>query len=149
MGIAAAMLRHSFIKWKQMAIKEIYAYIFYKLYKFSEAAPSKWWSDWKATIAMLALELWVTISLFIYLDVNTNNGLPSDGIIVLVGGSIIGALVLIKYLVFYRHDRWKFYVAEFDKLPKRQNRIGSVLVCLLVVLVISNLIYSFYLLSQS
>jgi O-antigen/teichoic acid export membrane protein len=132
-----------------MDIKDIYPYIFYKLYKFSEAAPSKWWSDWKATVAMIALEVWVSVSFFIYIHVHANKELPSDGVMALVGGIIIGVLVLIKYLMFYRHDRWKLYVAEFDKLSKRQNRIGSIVVLLLVILVISNLMYSFYLLSQS
>lgn len=132
-----------------MIMRKIYPYIFYKLYKFSEAAPSKWWSDWKATVALLALELWFIMSVFIYYDLITNKGLPADNIVAIVGGLTIGVLVLIKYLVFYRYDRWRTYVAEFDKWPKRKNKIGTVLVCMLVFVIISNLIFSFYLLSQT
>ena len=132
-----------------MVLKKIYPYIFYKLYKFSEGAPSKWWSDWKASISLLALELWLVISCYIYYDLLTEKGLPSDNIIILYGSIIVGLLVLIKYLMFYRHDRWKSYVAEFDKWPKGQNKIGSILVGILVIIVIVNLIFSFYLLSQS
>ena len=130
-----------------MVLKKIYTYIFYKLYKFSEAAPSKWWSDWKATIALLALELWLLISVFIYYDLITNKGLPSDNIIALVGGIIIGVLVLIKYFMFHRHNRWKSYVSEFDSWPRRENKRGSFFVSILVLLIISNLVFSFYLLS--
>lgn len=132
-----------------MTVLRIYSYIFYKLYKFSEAAPSKWWSDWKATVALLVLELWLIVSVFIYYDLTTNKGLPTDNIVILVGGLIIGVLVLIKYLVFYRNDRWRIYVAEFDKWSNRQNKVGTILVFILIFLIISNLIFSFYLLSQA
>lgn len=131
-----------------MRVKKIYPYIFYKLYRFSEAAPSKWWSEWKASIALLALELWLIVSVFVYYDVIFKKGLPDDTIIVLVGGIIIAILAWIKYYLFYRNDRWRAYVKDFDQLPQRQNIIGTVLVCILILLIISNLIFSFYLMSQ-
>lgn len=132
-----------------MTVRKLYSYIFYKLYKFSEAAPSKWWSDWKATIALLTLELWLVISAFVYYAIVAQKGLPGDDTIVLAGSAVIGILVLIKYLIFYRHDRWRTYVSEFDKWSKKQNKTGTILVCLLVFFIIGNLIFSFYLLSQN
>ena len=136
------------INHSKMNIKKIYSYIFYKLYKFSEAAPSKWWSDWKALIALEALEVWLIISIFIYYDVITKKELPDDKTIVLVGVFIIIILSLIKYFVFYHKDQWKIYVKEYDKLSKRQNKIGSALVIILIILILCNLIFSFFLMSQ-
>lgn len=45
-------------------------------------------------------------------------------------------------------DIWKEYVIEFDQLSKKKNRIGGWIVFGVVLLVVMNLIFSFYLMSQ-
>ncbi len=41
-----------------------YYYLFYKIYKFYEKAPARFWSDWKASISITALEIWLLFLLF-------------------------------------------------------------------------------------
>ena len=47
-------------------MKKAYYYLFYKLYRFSEASPSRWLSDWKASLAIDVLILFVFSSMLNY-----------------------------------------------------------------------------------
>lgn len=39
---------------------KVYQYLFYKLYRFYETSTySRWWSEWKAYVSMLALSIWL------------------------------------------------------------------------------------------
>lgn len=113
----------------------------------SEAAPLRWLSNWKAGLCIIALELFLIASLFIYYKVFFNK-------YVHLGESnwdvIISVLVVVipNYFAFVHTDIWKDYVKEFDQLPKRRNRIGSWIVFGIVLFVIANLIFSFYLMSK-
>jgi uncharacterized protein YjeT (DUF2065 family) len=128
-------------------IKRAYYYLFYKFYKMSEAAPSKWWSEWKASLALDTLIAFFVFSLITYFEILINPNID-------IGGSkktiiAMGIMILIpNYFIFHHRDQWKEIVAEFDQLPKRTNRIGSWIVFGIVLLVIGNLIFSFYLMSQ-
>jgi hypothetical protein len=113
----------------------------------SEAAPSRWLSDWKAGIVIIALETWLLLSLIIYYNVFIDryfNLTATSPVIIL--SSI--AILLGNYFAFVHTDEWKAYVKEFDALPKKKNQIGSLIVFAIVVLVIANLVFSFYLMSQ-
>jgi hypothetical protein len=128
-------------------MKQAYYYLFYKFYRMSEAAPSRWWSEWKASLALDALIGFFIFSLLIYYKVlinpYTHIGGKTETIIVM------GILILIpNYFIFHHGDYWKVIVAEFDQLPKKKNRIGSWIVFGVVLFVIANLIFSFYLMSQ-
>lgn len=128
-------------------MKRAYYYLFYKFYKMSEAAPSRWLSDWKAGIVIIALETWLLLSLIIYYNVFIDryfNLTATSPVIIL--SSI--AILLGNYFAFVHTDEWKAYVKEFDALPKKKNQIGSLIVFAIVVLVIANLVFSFYLMSQ-
>lgn len=128
-------------------MKRVYYYLFYKFYKMSEAAPSRWWSDWKASLALIVLKIWFIVSILIYYKIFLN---PNADII----GSEISwiflviIISLIDYFTFHHRDQWKEIVAMFDQLPKKQNRIGSWIVLGVVLFVIANLIFSFYLYYQ-
>ncbi|WP_343622713.1 hypothetical protein [Flavobacterium lindanitolerans] len=113
----------------------------------SEAAPSRWLSDWKAGIAIIVLEIWICVSLISYFSVITKRAteLTISSPIVFLPLIFIIAL---NYFAFVYTDIWKEYVAEFDQLPKKKNRIGSWIVFGVVLFVIANLIFSFYLMSQ-
>lgn len=128
-------------------MKRAYYYLFYKFYRMSEAAPSRWWSEWKASLALDTLIFFFIFSLLIYYAVfinpHTNIGGEIETIVVL------GILILVpNYFVFHHRDQWKDIVAEFDKLPKRTNSIGSWIVFGVVLFVITNLIFAFYLYYQ-
>ena len=131
-----------------MTIKKIYYYLFYKLYKFFEWAPSRWLSDWKATVALMALEVLFLMSLMVYYKVFTKKDLFSDKSLTIVGITVIIILSLIKYFAFEHRDIWKDYVKEFNKWPARKNKIGTFIVWSIVMLIIANLVFSYYLMSQ-
>ena len=128
-------------------IKKAYHYLFYKLYKFSEAAPSRWLSDWKAELALDMLWLFLCLSVFVYYTVFTKQ------VVNFGDGKFVSILLIIfislpNYFLFHHKNQWKKIVQKFDKLPKRANRIGGGLVLSFVLFVITNLIFSFYLMSQ-
>jgi heme/copper-type cytochrome/quinol oxidase subunit 2 len=95
----------------------------------------------------MALELWILMSILVYYTVITKEDLMSDKLLVVV--IIITGVIfsLIKYFVFDRKDQWKDYVQEFDKWPKRKNNIGTLVAWVVVLLIIGNLVFSFYLMS--
>lgn len=126
----------------------MYYYLFYTLYKFWEnISYPRFWSDIKASVSILALQIWLLISLFVYYNIfidrffNLNDYLSLFFILVLI-------LLIIDYYTFNNKNKWMIILDEFDKLPKKKNIIGSVVVGVFILLIILNLIYSFYLMSQ-
>ncbi len=53
-----------------------------------------------------------------------------------------------NYFLFYKNKKWKKIIKEFDQLPQKKNRIGSVLVILFLILVMGNFGFAIYMLSQ-
>ena len=126
-----------------------YYYMFYKIYKFieytSEQMGGVFWTDFKAGIVMIALEIWMWMSLFNYYTAITNIKLNlsfEEPIIYIPFTIIIGFAIYF----FNSPNKWKLYFEKFDKLPKRKNRTGGWIVFGIIVLVVTNLIFSFYLL---
>lgn len=130
-----------------MFLKNIYDYFFYKLYKFFEAAPSKWWSDWKAGGAMLVLEILTFISILNYYTVITKANF-SDDFLFKVAMIIVACLVVVKYFAILHKDRWKSVVEKFDGYRRNQNILGTWIVLMVILLLIANVVFSFYLMSQ-
>ena len=128
-------------------VKKAYYYLFYKLYKFSEAAPSKWLSDWKAELLVDVLIFFILCSSLIYYKFFFNRHIhfSENNVDVWITIIIIG---LPNYFIFHYQDQWKKIVHEFDKLPKRKNRIGGWIIFLLVLTIIANFIFALYLMSQ-
>lgn len=128
-------------------IKKAYRYVFYKIYKFSEAAPSRWLSDWKAELVLDVLWIFIAFSLLVYYTIFTGKSVSiGDGKFVIILAIVIFSLP--NYLMFHHKSQWKQIVHEFDKLPKRTNRVGGWLVFSVVLIVLINLIFSVYLMSQ-
>ncbi len=129
-------------------IKRAYYYLFYKLYKFWESASDpKFWSDRKASVTIVVMEIWILISCFIYYTIFFNRYFHVNikHPVVIISGIIV---FLINYLAFAHTDKWREYVKEFEQLPKRKNKIGNWIVLGLVLLIVSNVIFSFYLMSR-
>lgn len=125
-----------------------YYYCFYKFFKFWEyVSTPKFWSDWKAGISLMALEIWFLLSILVYYSVITK-----DAKILTITNPIIFIpfilILLLKYYCFIYSNKWREYIKHFDGLEKRKNIICSWIVLLLTLLIISNLIYSFYLMNQ-
>ena len=124
-------------------IKRAYYYLFYKLYKWYEKAPVVWWSDWKAVVSIVALEIWFLLSIGTYFSVFTKKTIEltvTHPIVFIPTVSII----LVNYLIFIHTDKWKDIVKEFDQLPKRTNKIGGWIVFGVILLIVANLIFAFY-----
>lgn len=129
-------------------IKRAYYYFFYKLYKFWESASDpKFWSDWKAGVSIITLELLIAISVGAYYAVGTKTilNLSVKTPVVFI---ILAIVIFLNYLAFIHTNKWKEYVKEFDQLPKRKNRIGSWVVLGIILLVLGNVFFSFYLMSR-
>lgn len=128
-------------------MKRAYYYLFYKFYKMSEAAPSRWWSEWKASLLIDLLIFIFVFSCILYYNIFFDRNFKFENVklIVLIYLLLIAAP---NYFIFHHHDQWKEIVAKFDQLPRRKNRIGSWIVFAVVLFVIANLIFSFYLMSR-
>lgn len=130
-----------------MGIKKAYYYLFYKLYRFSEAAPSRWMSDWKSSLAIDVLLLFTFSSILNYYKALINpSSHMGEGNLLFVVIIIVGIL---NYFIFHHADKWKEIVEEFDNLPRRTNKIGSWIILGILLLLLSNFIFSFYLYYQT
>jgi hypothetical protein len=132
-----------------MKLKLGYYYFFYKLYKFFLNGPSNWLSDWKAGISMLALEIWLGISIVGYISIALKKDIfPNDRFHFSIIAPFV-LLVAIKYIFFLHDDTWKEYAQMFDRWPKRKNRAGTIVVWGIVLLIVANLIFMYYLMSKT
>ncbi len=131
-----------------VSIKKAYDYLFYKIYKHFESGPSIWLSDWKASFSILVLEIWLCLSVLNYCSIIFKKALLSDTILTICSVSLVFLLAVIKYFTFEHQDRWKKVVKDFDDLPKNKNRIGSYVTLAVILIIIVNLIFSFFLLSK-
>lgn len=128
-------------------IVKAYYYMFYKLYKWYERGPSVWLSDWKALLSLDVLWIFIGISGLVYYTLFADRYFSiGDGKFFLIGYIVL--IGIPNYFIFHHRDQWKDIVKEFDKLPKGKNRLGGWLVFLISMLIIGNMVYAFYLMSQ-
>ena len=128
-----------------MSITEIYYYLFYKFYKlFAAFKPKIWPADMSAVTVVLSLEICILFSLSNYYDVfiKRQEDLEFLSLKILIPFILILA---IKWLAFWRNDKWKDYVSKFDQWSENENSRGTQAVVLLTIIIIANLILSFYL----
>lgn len=57
-------------------------------------------------------------------------------------------LLGLNYILFLHNDKWKLYVRELDKQSGKQQLRGGIIVWSIIVLILSNLIFMFYLMSK-
>jgi len=132
-------------------MKKAYYYFFYKVYKaiqYTSEPFGDFLIGFKTSLVIVALEIWFCVSLLIYYNIficpNSNIiGTEIQWILMVI------ILVLVDYFIFHHNDQWKKYNQEFDQLPKKKNNMGSWIVFLIVLLIISNFIFSFYLYYQT
>ena len=128
-----------------MNIKKAYYYLFYRLYKVTKRGAIKSLSKFYAGIAIAALEFWLAMSVYNYYTVFINRyaSLPKKSAIVV----IVLIFMLIDYFAFIHNDKWKDYMAEFENWPKKKNIRGGIIAWGIIIFIIANLIFSFYLMS--
>ena len=130
-----------------MNLKDFYYYLFYKFYKVTSTGAIKSLASWYASLGIIALEIFTLLSIYNYYAVFFDRHAQLE----LVSFKVLFPLILISiinYLAFDKSDRWEDYVEDFNKWPAEKNAKGNIIVISLVVLVISNLVFSFYLMSQ-
>lgn len=133
-----------------MSIKKIYYYFFYKIYKsvqYTSAPFGEFLTNFKAGVVMIVLELWTLLSMINYYTFITENKVDlsfSKPIMYIPFIFIIG----FNYYTLDYLDVWKRYNREFERLPKKKNTIGSWVVFLIVIILTTNFIFSFYCLDQ-
>jgi len=128
-------------------LKNGYKYFFYKMYRFAENAPSRWWSEWKATLSLSVLEIMLLMSLEGYFSIIFKNDIvPGDDNFVTITQAVV--IGIFNYYFFLHKDKWKMYVKELDKQSRRQQFIGGLVVWSLVFLIFANLVFMFYLMSR-
>jgi hypothetical protein len=122
-------------------MKKAYYYLFYKLYKW--IGEDNWGTDWKATLIIDILIYFIITASFIYYKIYFNRFIHlSEN-----NADIIILVILVSvpnHFIFNHSDQWKDIVNEFDKLPKRKNKIGGWIVFGVVLLIITNLVFAFY-----
>jgi len=131
-----------------MSIKRAYYYLFYKLYKFWEAISTpKFWNDWKAELSIDVFGIFLGLSGICYYAIINKKKIDfgSGKYVVFI---YLLLIALPNYFIFHHQDQWKQFVHEFDQLPKKNNRIGGLVVWIIILLVIANLIFAFYQMGQ-
>lgn len=118
-------------------MKSLYYYFFYKIYKFWDLISiPKFWSDAKALLSIMILELFILQSCVLYYVAFVNKQSDFGEGIIETSGMVL--LVLIpNYFVFYHQDRWKMIIREFDKWPKRKNMIGGIIVWAIILTIVT------------
>lgn len=128
-----------------MSFFKIYNYFFYRIYKSIEfISVPRFWSDWKAFAVVVILEIFVFNSLDVLYHYHFNIPMKTIGN-QRISYSAIGLvlfLVVINYYYFEYNDKWKGIIQSFDKLPKKKDELGGVIVwCIILFIVI---FYWFY-----
>ncbi len=122
--------------------------MFYKLYKsFEKWSFPVFWSDVKAASTISILLFFTIFSFFIYYQVfiDRYTHLSDSNFEIYIFFAITA---IMNYFLFYKNKKWKKIIKEFDQLPQKTNRIGSVLVILFLILVMGNFGFTIYMLSQ-
>ncbi|MEI4549680.1 hypothetical protein [Pseudoalteromonas spongiae] len=114
-----------------------YTYIYYHIYKLMGKTSDLGWFGvaqyWRASVVLIVLSLWVIggglafiASLFKW-DLSTQY--PFEAAFIT---GVFGAIF--NYFLFHRNDNGKKIISMYEKLPKRTNYIGGLLVLLGVLL---------------
>lgn len=124
---------------------KVYYYFFYKLYNFWELISfPTFWSDFKAIVTLLLLEIWLLFSVFNYYSIYNNSKFE-----VKVSSPILFIpLVLIicsKVYFFVIDTKWKSYHLEFNKMTKSKNiLLGSIVWIIIILITISFFLSTYY-----
>jgi len=131
-------------------VRKGYYYFFYKIYHSIEYTSKSFGGETlifsKAGLVMLALEAWVLLSFVAYYKIYTKTSMQLSISMPVVYIPVI-LLFVFNYFTLDYKAKWKIYNDEFANYSNRKNRIGGWVVYGIILLIIGNLVYSFYLMS--
>ena len=126
-----------------MNITKAYYYIFYKFYiLFEHIEQTRWQTRSKAVMCIGLLELWFFFSFINYWNYFSKWKCPLQ-IILLLCSTFLIMIGFIHWFVFSKNDKWKTFVAEFEKWPRKKNATGTLIVVGIIILIIVNFLISF------
>jgi hypothetical protein len=96
---------------------------------------------------MIALEIWILLSLVNYYTVYSKVFVELSILMPMVYIPLI-IVIGFNYLTLDYNNNWKKFNVEFENYSIKKNRIGSCIVFGIILIIICNLIFSFYLMSQ-
>lgn len=123
---------------------KVYYYFFYKFYNFWELISfPTFWSDFKAIVTLILLEIWLLFSVFNYYSIYSNSRLE----VKISSPFLLIPLIFIicsKVYLFVIDTKWKSYHLEFNKMTKSKNMLLGSIVWVITILIIANFIISTY-----
>ncbi|WP_299568502.1 hypothetical protein [uncultured Pedobacter sp.] len=127
-------------------MKRAYDYFFYSLYRFSQAAPSKWWSEYKVWLSITVLEGFLCFSVIFYTSAYLKKNILPESQFAVILFTIL--LLAFNYYLFLYKNKWEKVIASFDHLSKKAKIVYDFLCWLAALFIIVGLIFSIYALSQ-
>jgi cytochrome b subunit of formate dehydrogenase len=125
----------------------VYYFIFYCIYRFFESISRDNLSDWKAGLVIEILEISLLVTIIGQLEI-----IKKISIVTPVKSSYlilpVVLLAFINYWTFLKKKGWKRYESEFQSYSRPQKVIFSTAVILIILLIVTGLIFTFYQYSQ-
>ncbi|MCS4300661.1 hypothetical protein [Chryseobacterium sp. BIGb0232] len=131
-------------------MKKAYYYFFYKLYKimlWTSSPFENFFSKFRASLALIALELWIIFTIRNYYHIVSNNNPKLSSNLPLYVIAIL--IIASNYIsIDYYNNIWEKYKDEFDKLPKKKNIVGGIIVWGIILFITVNFFVSIHYLYQ-
>ena len=127
-----------------MSLLEMYYYVFYKFYNFfKKLFPNRPGNKFRAIMLMVILELWLWFGVLNYWDVVIQQQTEADLLSFKMLIPIL-AILLLKWFLFIKDDRWRGYEQKFDHWLKKKNEKGAWIVIGITVFIVISSIISTY-----
>lgn len=146
LGAIGDVLKKYFLTFALM-IKTGYAYLFFFLYNSVNKVKNNFLVQWKAVLMVLILESLLILSIVTYyLDIfKITVAEDFNKLFLLI---FVIPLVGLKLWFFERNDNWRKYLVQFEAWPEKRRKKWDWVMRLLIVFIIGNLIFSFYIMSE-
>ena len=130
-----------------MKFIKTYQYLYYKIYNFLKLTElDGFWMEWRAYCLMISINIFALFSILNYFTVITKVYIkfPDNKIWICIFSLVLS---LVNYRLLLSKNRWKEIIKEFDKLPRKTNDKGTLVSWIIIIFIIVNLIFSFFLMS--
>jgi hypothetical protein len=130
-----------------MSLGKAYQYLYYKLYIFGIKISDDMLNEYKPIITISVLENILIGESIVWYTVITGKTVSfSNPAVIFYPISLV--IAAFNYYFFLDNKSWRKYINEFKAYDKQNKNIGSLLVFMIILLVISSLIISFYFLAN-
>lgn len=126
-------------------MKKFYSYLFYRFYKLMMLNEFKWLPVFRATLFLLALEMWLLMSIAGFINLIFDTQIIPRSFFNWYSLIIGLFLIWLKHYCFDKDDKWKAIVEEFDVLPRRKQVFGIILFIGTILFVIGCFVLMLYL----